>query len=195
MKQDESVELCSVADRLERFRIATQATWADVAKDIGLSQSMIYQVKSGARQLSPKAEYRLAAAERKAGLAPPITTATIAEAGNADDGIKVFAKATASEQLSMLKREPGLWNLWFEMHILGLFSDVKENAEKAQEIADLAKALDKEPTNKKNKSHFLALVRSHAETAQQLKERASEDQEIILEIASELRLAWLAATK
>jgi hypothetical protein len=68
--QEDSAEELSVPQRLERFRVHTQATWEQVAKRIGLGIAMIYHVKRGARQLSTKALYRLKMAEQEAGLSP-----------------------------------------------------------------------------------------------------------------------------
>ena len=47
-----------------------QASWAEIAATIGLSESMIYQVKAGKKELSPKALYRLLAAESAVGILP-----------------------------------------------------------------------------------------------------------------------------
>ena len=66
--QEHNAENCSVPERLERFRVRTQMTWAQVAKRIGLSTSMIYQVKRGDVALSSKALYRLRHAELEAGV-------------------------------------------------------------------------------------------------------------------------------
>jgi transcriptional regulator with XRE-family HTH domain len=84
--QDERVELCSIAQRLESLRVATQERWAEIAERIGLSESMLYQVKSGKRQMSSKALARLAQVEREIGLAAPLaeqlTTTTEQEKRN-----------------------------------------------------------------------------------------------------------------
>lgn len=61
----------SAAARLERFRIEKQTTWEEVAKLVGLSVSMIHQVRRGVAELSPKALWRLAIAERESGLSGP----------------------------------------------------------------------------------------------------------------------------
>ena len=47
-----------------------QWTWDAVAERIGISVSMLYQVKRGDCQLSPKALFRLEVAERAEGLRP-----------------------------------------------------------------------------------------------------------------------------
>jgi transcriptional regulator with XRE-family HTH domain len=70
--QEKCIDTCSVVQRLEQLRAESQGTWADVARDLGLSESMLYQVKSGKRQLSPRSLHRLAQAERAAGLVPAL---------------------------------------------------------------------------------------------------------------------------
>lgn len=70
--QDKSADLCSIPGRIEKLRILTQLNWAEVAARLGLSESMIYQVKSGRRSMSSKSLYRLAAAETAAGIMTPL---------------------------------------------------------------------------------------------------------------------------
>ena len=57
--------------RIDAYRCKTGKTLAKVAEDLGVSVSMLMMVKTGRRNLSGKALYRLHAAERAAGRAPP----------------------------------------------------------------------------------------------------------------------------
>ena len=68
--QDKSAAKSSVPQRLERLRVHTQSTWGQVAERIGITTSMLYQVKRGDRQLSSKAIFRLEMAEKEARLMP-----------------------------------------------------------------------------------------------------------------------------
>lgn len=63
-----SAEKCSVAERLDKLRLSLQSSWAEIGVRLDLSESMIYQVKSGKKEMSLKALYRLARAEVEAGL-------------------------------------------------------------------------------------------------------------------------------
>lgn len=60
--------------RLKILHVRTQKTWEELAKDLGLSVSMIYQVARGSTKLSAKAVYRLEQVERAAGIEPPPVT-------------------------------------------------------------------------------------------------------------------------
>lgn len=57
--------------RIDRYRNATDKTLSAVAADLGIGVSMLMMVKSGARSLSGKAEYKLECAEIAAGLREP----------------------------------------------------------------------------------------------------------------------------
>ena len=57
-------------ERVEEYRIKAGKTWDQVASDIGLSRSMLMMIKSGKRNLSAKALYRLEQAEISAGIRP-----------------------------------------------------------------------------------------------------------------------------
>ena len=69
--QEKSGEKCSLVQRLDRLRVTLQLNWAEIAAKVGLSESMLYQVKAGKKNLSDKAVYRLEQAEREAGLLEP----------------------------------------------------------------------------------------------------------------------------
>jgi transcriptional regulator with XRE-family HTH domain len=66
--QKDATRNLNVAERLERLRVERQLTWSEVAARIGISVSMIHQVKRGDCNLGPKALFRLGSAEREAGL-------------------------------------------------------------------------------------------------------------------------------
>lgn len=106
--QEESADLCSIPRRLERIRVSTQSTWAQIATKIELSESMIYQVKSGKRQLSPKSLYRLATAEMEAGIKTPL--------------MEQIEKDGGSDGLSVLKKilDQGKWDEDFEAQFAAL---------------------------------------------------------------------------
>jgi transcriptional regulator with XRE-family HTH domain len=55
----------NVPDRLKALRLHNQWTWDQLAKELDLSVSMIYQVNRGGQNLSDKALYRLEQLEQK----------------------------------------------------------------------------------------------------------------------------------
>jgi transcriptional regulator with XRE-family HTH domain len=75
--QEESAEKWSQGERLKFLRIKRQCNWADIAKDIGLSEGMIYAVIAGKKFLSDKAVWRLAELERAAGIEPPVKASMV----------------------------------------------------------------------------------------------------------------------
>lgn len=183
--QEKSADLCSSPERLERLRVETQATWAEVAEVLGLSQSMIYQVKSGARQLSTKAEHRLAVAERKAGLAPPVAT-SINNATSKDSAWESFSKASTGEQLQLLERDRGLWRFWFEMRNSIVLQTAKEIAAQAKEIAALAIAVEKDPSDKRLRAKLKAVSKEHAKTGETLENLVEEQMDSLIQISSQI---------
>ena len=72
--QAESAEKLSQAIRLKNLRVKRQCNWADIAKDVGLSEGMIYGVLAGKKNLSDKALHRLGEVEWAAGIVPPPVT-------------------------------------------------------------------------------------------------------------------------
>lgn len=70
--QAKSEEKCSLVQRLDKLRVTLQLNWAEMAVKVGLSESMLYQVKAGKKNLSDKAIYRLEMAERESGLSRPV---------------------------------------------------------------------------------------------------------------------------
>ena len=69
--QQKRAEKSSIAERLQKLRLKKQFTWEQLADMVGLTASMLYQVKRGERGLSDKALYRLEQAEIVAGLRSP----------------------------------------------------------------------------------------------------------------------------
>lgn len=63
--QDKSAELFSIVQRLEKLRVLKQLTWIETAELLGLSDSMLYQVRRGDKQMSDKAIHRLELAEQE----------------------------------------------------------------------------------------------------------------------------------
>ena len=58
-------------ERLQLLRETLRLTWGDLAQRLGLSRSMMDQVRKGQRNLSFPALSRLEEVERSAGIAPP----------------------------------------------------------------------------------------------------------------------------
>ena len=58
----------TILERLEKLKNTKDFTWEQLAEKLALSVSMLMQVKSGDRQLSPRALFRLECAEKLAGL-------------------------------------------------------------------------------------------------------------------------------
>ena len=59
-------------ERIDFYRLKTGKTLDQVSDAIGVGRSMLMMVKSGKRNLSAKAEFRLAEAEREAGIETPL---------------------------------------------------------------------------------------------------------------------------
>jgi len=96
--QEESAEKWSPGERLKFLRIKRQCNWADIAKDIGLSEGMIYAVIAGKKFLSDKAVWRLAELERAAGIEPPVKGAMV------PGGLLPEAARPGASQNSKLKK-------------------------------------------------------------------------------------------
>lgn len=71
--QQQSVENNSQGDRLNRLRLHKQCNWADLALELGLSESYLYAIRAGKKALSAKALFKLSEVERETGLALPST--------------------------------------------------------------------------------------------------------------------------
>jgi len=72
--QEESLEKFSPPERLKNLRLKRQCNWSDIAKDVGLSEGMVYAVIAGKKNLSDKALHRLGEVEMAAGIVPPPVT-------------------------------------------------------------------------------------------------------------------------
>jgi len=57
--------------RLEKLRTTLRLEWGELSTQLGLSRSMLDQVRKGQRNLSIKALRRLEEVERSAGILPP----------------------------------------------------------------------------------------------------------------------------
>jgi hypothetical protein len=165
-----------------------QCTWAEVAEEIGLSESMIYQVKSGARRLSPKAEHRLAIVERKEGLAPGLEQ-SVHSAISPDSAFSTFATGSAAEQIAVLKSEPGLRAFWFELQMSAHEAAIKKEIEQASKLAKLVKSAAKSPGDKKLQSELLDLARNVLRDGKNLDIAVNEMFEAIREFASRNNLS------
>lgn len=53
------------------LRLKRQSTWAVIARELDVSEGMVYGVLGGTKHFSDKVVYRLAALERAAGIEPP----------------------------------------------------------------------------------------------------------------------------
>lgn len=73
--QDESHTLSPLYRRVDRLRIVTNKTWAEISTLLDIDRSMFFHIKAGRRKLSEKAVFRLEQAEIEAGISPPNTTA------------------------------------------------------------------------------------------------------------------------
>lgn len=58
--------------RIENFMHRTGKTWVQTAQTLGLTTAMLSMVKTGKRNLSKRAVFRLSEAERAAGILPPL---------------------------------------------------------------------------------------------------------------------------
>lgn len=67
--QDESHTLSPLYRRLDRLRIVTNKTWAEISTLLDIDRSMFFHIKAGRRKLSEKAIFRLEQAEIEAGIA------------------------------------------------------------------------------------------------------------------------------
>jgi len=80
--------------RMQRLREARGVTWQELAKDLGLSYTMIFYVKKGTRSLGIKARRRLREAEAKAGLRSVETPGMVSYS---DDQDREFAHELVQE--------------------------------------------------------------------------------------------------
>ena len=89
--------------RLQQLREARGVTWQELAKELGLSYTMIFYVKKGTRSLGIKARRRLREAETKAGLrsTEPATKITYA-----DDEDREFAHELIQDLKRRWHRRP-----------------------------------------------------------------------------------------
>jgi transcriptional regulator with XRE-family HTH domain len=87
--------------RLQRLRDARGATWQELAKELGLSYTMIHYVKKGTRSLGIKARRRLREAEMQAGLR---SAETAAKVSYADDRDREFAHELLQEMKRRWRR-------------------------------------------------------------------------------------------
>jgi len=71
-------------ERLETLRFALRYQWGELAEHLGLSRSMLDQVRKGQRQLSFKALTRLEQAEQAAGITPAASAAADLSARSAE---------------------------------------------------------------------------------------------------------------
>jgi hypothetical protein len=67
-RQQESHLKSPTYARLERLRLVTGKTWQQIADELKVDRSMLFHVKSGARNLGDKALFRLREAELAAGI-------------------------------------------------------------------------------------------------------------------------------
>jgi transcriptional regulator with XRE-family HTH domain len=74
MQQESDTKLYRA--RLDRLHAVRGETWAQVAADLGVSVAMLMMVRTGKRNLSAKAIYRLQEAERAAGIPAPAARQT-----------------------------------------------------------------------------------------------------------------------
>jgi transcriptional regulator with XRE-family HTH domain len=61
----------SITERLEKLRLKRGLTWDKLGEELELSRAMLHYVRKNERELSERALFRLAAAERAAGIEPP----------------------------------------------------------------------------------------------------------------------------
>lgn len=69
-EQAKSVNLVRMRDRLQKLKEALVLEWGELAETLGVSRSMLDQVRSGARTPGPKLLRAIQGAEHRAGLSP-----------------------------------------------------------------------------------------------------------------------------
>ncbi len=89
--------------RIQRLRESRGVTWQELAKELGLSYTMIFYVKKGKRSLGIKARRRLREAEVQAGLR---SIETAINASYADDRDREFAHELIQELKRRWHRRP-----------------------------------------------------------------------------------------
>ena len=88
---------------MQRLRESRGVTWQELAKELGLSYTMIFYVKKGSRSLGIKARRRLREAEAQAGLR---STEPATEGSYADDCDREFAHEVIQELKRRWHRRP-----------------------------------------------------------------------------------------
>lgn len=68
--QQQSAAKCSISTRLHALQLKTQQTWKELAVDLTLSESMVYQLLAEKKNPSKKTVYRLEQLEQHTGIAP-----------------------------------------------------------------------------------------------------------------------------
>jgi transcriptional regulator with XRE-family HTH domain len=69
--QAKDEQTLSFLNRLDKLRLSERWTWEQAAKSIGLSRTMLHYLRSGRSSVTDKTLYRLAEAEKAAGVETP----------------------------------------------------------------------------------------------------------------------------
>jgi len=92
--QQKSAEKLSPGERLKSLRLKRQCNWAEIARDIDLSEAMVYAVIAGKKSLSDKAIYRLEELERASG---------IINWGGGEQGETIQGETIAPSEITLLR--------------------------------------------------------------------------------------------
>lgn len=153
--QEKSEEKCSPVQRLDKLRVTLQLNWAEVAAQVGLSESMLYQVKAGKKNLSDKAIFRLEQAERSAGLAPAFQEQFQSASG--EETTRLLESATRKELFSIMP--PEVQKLLMEGDLEKINMRMVQFILDADGLASTAKEFLKSPTSRKAKAEVEFFIR------------------------------------
>jgi hypothetical protein len=109
--QDKSAEKYSQANRLKRIRIVAQSNWDVLAKEMKLSESMIYAVLAGRKELSPKSLHRLEILEKAFQIEPPPETLEVHEDHGESRGIEHWKQRAERAEAELNNLRNGLRTL------------------------------------------------------------------------------------
>lgn len=178
--QEKSEEKCSPVQRLDKLRVTLQLNWSEIAAKVGLSESMLYQVKAGKKNLSDKAIYRLEQAERSAGLAPAFQEQVQSASG--PEKARLLESATRKELFSVLP--PEAQKLLMEGDLEKIHHRIADFINDSEALSLLAEEYLKNPRGKNARENLL-------QAAEQIQATYSPARELWDEIYKSLRARFL----
>src|SRR4051812_19502130 len=124
----------TLEERLDRLRRARGWNWIELGRNLGLSRTMIYNVRKGHQPMGIKSEHRLREAEVDSGLSTP------AEAQ--DERLELLARTPVKEKGKFLS-EASEWNLAEMTQKLPMLPEEKQDEITGEAVSATNRALSK----------------------------------------------------